>query len=194
MAIQPDATNYIAQKIRELRIQKGVTLQTLSERTSLSKGLLSKIENSRTIPSLPVFLNLAHALGSDPAEFFRLLQTSGKKFIHVKKEVYEKNKKEGRNGFEYEFILSQSLQACSMQSYLLTIHPKADSRPTVTDGFELKYILHGHCQYKIDGEIIELKAGDSLFFDASQPHMPINKGKGKTVMLVLYFIRDKATG
>lgn len=191
--MQQDTTNYIAQKIRELRIQKGVTLQTLSERTSLSKGLLSKIENSRTIPSLPVFLNLAHALGSDPAEFFHLLQTNGKKFIHVKKEVYEKNKKEGRNGFDYEFILSQSLQACSMQSYLLTIHPKADSRPTITDGFELKYIVHGHCDYRVGEDVIYLNEGDSLFFDASQPHMPINNGKGKVIMLVIYFIKDKAT-
>jgi transcriptional regulator with XRE-family HTH domain len=192
--MQNDVTNFIAQKIRELRVQKGVTLQTLSDRTSLSKGLLSKIENSRTIPSLPVFLNLAHALGSDPSEFFQLLNMNGKKFLHVKKNAYQKNKKESRQGFEYEFILSQSLRPCSMQSYLLTVLPKADSRPTTTDGFELKYIVHGHCEYQIGDDTILLEEGDSLFFDASQPHMPINKGKGKVVMLVLYFIRDKATG
>lgn len=190
--MQQDATTYIAQKIRELRIKKGVTLQALSERTELSKGLLSKIENSRTIPSLPVFLNLAHALGSDPSEFFHLLQTNGKKFLHLKRHAYERNKKEGRYGFEYEFILSQSLSACSMQSYLLTILPKADSRATTTDGFELKYIVHGHCDYQIGEDMVRLEEGDSLFFDASQPHMPVNNGKGKVIMLVVYFIRDKA--
>lgn len=192
--MQPDATNYIAQKIRELRIEKGVTLQMLSERTSLSKGLLSKIENSRTIPSLPVFLSLASALGSAPADFFHLLETNGKKFIHVKRNLYQRNKKESRHGFDYEFILSQSIRACSMQSYLLTIKAKADSRPTTTDGFELKYIVHGHCDYKIGEDTIHLDEGDSLFFDASQPHMPINNGKGKVIMLVIYFIRDKANG
>jgi mannose-6-phosphate isomerase-like protein (cupin superfamily) len=81
-----------------------------------------------------------------------------------------------------------------MQSYLLTVLPKADSRPTTTDGFELKYIVHGHCHYQIGDETIKLEEGDSLFFDASQHHMPINNGKGKVIMLVIYFIRDKVTG
>lgn len=52
----------IARKIRALRQRKKLTLQQLAERTKLTKGLISKIENSRTVPSLPVFVELVKAL------------------------------------------------------------------------------------------------------------------------------------
>ena len=52
----------IAQKIRSTRLEKNLTIQQLATRTHVSKGLLSKIENSRTIPSLPVFVTLIQSL------------------------------------------------------------------------------------------------------------------------------------
>lgn len=191
--IDNEITEVIAKKIKALRQQQGVTLSDLSKRTVLSKGLLSKIENGRTIPSLPVFMNLAKALNTNPGEFFEATYRSGKNFILLKKQNYERVKKEGRSGFEYDFIFSQLLSSCRWQSYLLTIKPKSESKPTITDGYEFKYMIHGRCQYQIGDEMLLLEEGDSLYFDASTPHMPINKSKGKAVMLVLYFIKTEVS-
>jgi transcriptional regulator with XRE-family HTH domain len=187
--IDYEMTEAIAKKIREIRLKQGVTLSDLSKRTVLSKGLLSKIENGRTIPSLPVFMNLAKALNTSPKDFFDVSSLSGEKhFLHLKRMEYLPAKKEDRFGFDYHFIFSQMLPPCRMQTYLMTVKPKSENKTTITDGYEFKFLLHGRCDYHIGDEIVKLEEGDSLYFDASIPHMPVNKSKGNVIMLVFYFI------
>jgi transcriptional regulator with XRE-family HTH domain len=187
-----EMTEAIAKKIKEIRLKQGVTLSDLSKRTVLSKGLLSKIENGRTIPSLPVFMNLAKALNTNPKDFFEENSfLGGKHYLHLKQSEYTSAKKEARPGFDYHFIFSQMLSSCRMQTYLLTIKPKSASKTTITDGYEFKFILHGRCDYHIGDDVIKLEEGDSLYFDASIPHMPVNNSKGNVVMLVFYFIKTE---
>jgi transcriptional regulator with XRE-family HTH domain len=190
--LQEELIGLIANKIKEIRKKKSLTLLMLSERTNLTKGLLSKIENSRTIPSVPVLFNLIQALEIEPKDFFNSLSVPGNQnYLHLKKKEYKHIKKENRPGFDYRFILSQSLQGCTMEAVLLTIKPKAKSRPTTTDGFEFKHIISGDCDYFIDNEKISLREGDSIYFDASKPHYPVNNSKRKVVMLVHYFLNVK---
>jgi transcriptional regulator with XRE-family HTH domain len=190
--IDYEMTEGIAKKIKEIRLKQGVTLNDLSKRTVLSKGLLSKIENGRTIPSLPVFMNLAKALNTNPKDFFEgSAFPSGKHYLHLKQSEYLTTKKEDRPGFDYNFIFSQMLSGCRMQTYLLTIKPKSVSKTTITDGYEFKFILHGRCDYYVGDEVVKLEEGDSLYFDASIPHMPVNNSKGNVVMLVFYFIKTE---
>ena len=190
--IQEEQITLIAKRIKKLRIEKGLTLQSLSERTNLSKGLISKIENSRTIPSLPVFLSLIHALDINPNTFFEDVSISvSKNYFQIKRKDYKHIKKENRPGFDYRFILAQTLQTCTMETVVLSIKPKAKSKPTVTDGYEFKYIISGDCDYFIQDEKVLLEEGDSIYFDASKPHYPVNNSKRKVVMLVHYFLTIK---
>jgi transcriptional regulator with XRE-family HTH domain len=187
--IQEEQITLIAKRIKTLRIEKGLTLQTLSERTNLTKGLISKIENSRTIPSLPVFLSLIQALDANPNTFFETVSLStNRNYLHIKRKEYKHIKKENRPGFDYRFIVEQTLQSCTMETVVLTIKPKAKSKPTTTDGFEFKYVISGDCDYFIQDEKITLCEGDSIFFDASKPHYPVNNTKRKVVLLVHYFL------
>lgn len=191
--IDHEVTDAIAKKIREIRQQQGVTLSDLSKRTVLSKSLLSKIENGRTIPSLPVFINLAKALNTDPKVFFEgaAAINAGKNFIHLRRNDYTRVNRENGEGFNYEFIFSQMMPSCRWQSYLLTVKAKSPSKPTTTDGYEFKYVIHGRCEYHIGDDVICLEKGDSLYFDASKPHMPVNNSKGDVVILILYFIKTE---
>jgi quercetin dioxygenase-like cupin family protein len=52
-------------------------------------------------------------------------------------------------------------------------------------------MISGSCEYQINDEMIVLEEGDSIYFDASLPHIPINNTKKKAVMLVMYFILPK---
>ena len=54
-------------QIRQIRKDKNLSLQEIANRTGLSKSLLSKVENFRTIPSLPVLLRISNALNVDMA-------------------------------------------------------------------------------------------------------------------------------
>ena len=75
----------IGKKIRETRIQQQTKLHELAETASISKGLLSKIENGRTIPSLPVLLAVVRALKMDLNVFFDGIELPEEKpYIHRK--------------------------------------------------------------------------------------------------------------
>jgi len=52
----------IAERVREFRLHLGLTVGQLAELTSLSKGMLSKIENAQASPSLATLARLSGAL------------------------------------------------------------------------------------------------------------------------------------
>jgi transcriptional regulator with XRE-family HTH domain len=182
----------VAGKIRALRQQKNLTLAQLSSSANVSKGLLSKIENSRTIPSLPVFLNIVTSLDVSLKDFFDGMDfLRGRDYRVVRKDEQEPIQKEDREGFSYKLILAQNMTGTAVEVCLLTVKPGARSKATTTDGYELKYILSGECDYFIGEEKIVLREGDALYFDASKPHMPVNRGLSPVVMLVVYFLGVK---
>lgn len=61
----------ISNKIKDIRKQKNITVQELANKAEVSKGLLSQIENNRTVPSLPVLMNIIHSLNLDMNDFFK---------------------------------------------------------------------------------------------------------------------------
>ncbi|ULT24385.1 helix-turn-helix transcriptional regulator [Sphingobacterium sp. E70] len=61
----------ISYKIKEIRKEKGITIQEVADKAGVSKGLISQIENNRTIPSLLVLINIINALDVDLNEFFK---------------------------------------------------------------------------------------------------------------------------
>ena len=44
----------IGKRIKEIRKKQHITINTLATNAQVSNGLISRIENGRTIPSLPV--------------------------------------------------------------------------------------------------------------------------------------------
>ena len=61
----------ISNKIKEIRKQKNITVQELANKADVSKGLISQIENNRTVPSLPVLMNIVQSLNLDLNDFFK---------------------------------------------------------------------------------------------------------------------------
>ena len=61
-AVEDALAAVIAERVRELRQQLGLTVAHLAELTGLSKGMLSKIENMQASPSLATLARLSVAL------------------------------------------------------------------------------------------------------------------------------------
>jgi transcriptional regulator with XRE-family HTH domain len=190
--VESDLLPRLAKKIKLIRSRRNLTLQELSLKANISKGLLSKIENSRTVPSLPVFLSILSSLKVPLNDFFEGVELpNGQAYILIKASEQVKLQKEERKGFDYQFILAQSISPSTLEVVLLTVNPGANSVPTTTDGFELKYVLSGSCDYYIGEDKIALSTGDCLYFDASKPHMPVNRGNQPVVIMVIYLLTIK---
>ncbi|WP_442845127.1 helix-turn-helix domain-containing protein [Leeuwenhoekiella sp. H156] len=179
----------IGKRIREIRKEKGLTISTIAADAEVSNGLISRIENGRTIPSLPVLLNIINAIDVAVADFFGSLPQRGKaSFLVSRKADYAILEKEvDARGFEYKSIFGKALSSIAFEAVLLEIQPGSERAKVETNAYEFKYMLSGNCVYFIGDEEVILNEGDSIFFDGRIPHVPINRGDIPTKMLVIYF-------
>lgn len=191
--MEEDVLIQISNRIKERRREKNITVQELATRANVSKGLISQIENSRTIPSLMVLIDIVKALEIDLNEFFKDIRAkndSGTILIKRKNE-YGHFEKEQAVGFHYQRIFTQSITQSTIDIVILELEPGA-KRPLVqTDAFEYKYMLSGKIEYEFKDQKFILNAGDSMLFDGRIPHTPKNLGKKTAIMLVVYFFEEK---
>jgi transcriptional regulator with XRE-family HTH domain len=179
----------IAQKIRDTRLEKNLTLQELANRTQVSKGLLSKIENSRTVPSLPVFVTLIQSLGISLKEFFSdVVHVNGKGYLVIKKSQFALMDEEGTDGVSHQCILSQNVANCIMEVVHIAMEPGATGKAISRNGYAYKYILSGSCELKINNDVLELNAGDSIYLDTSLRHSLCNKTENPFMLLSINFL------
>ncbi|MDB5147248.1 MAG: DNA-binding transcriptional regulator, XRE-family domain [Mucilaginibacter sp.] len=191
--MEEDILIQISNRIKERRREKNITVQELAVRANVSKGLISQIENSRTIPSLIVLIDIIKALEIDLNEFFKDMRSKSDHLpILVKrKHEYDHFEKEHADGFHYQRIFTQSISQSTVDIVILELEPNA-TRPLVeTEAFEYKYILSGQIAYQFSDDIIMLDQGDSMLFDGRIPHTPKNTGNTTASMLVIYFFEEK---
>ncbi|MDD5959531.1 MAG: helix-turn-helix transcriptional regulator, partial [Methanobrevibacter wolinii] len=59
----------IGDKIKRMRIEKGLTQEELANRCELSKGFISQLENDLTSPSIATLIDILEILGTNLKEF-----------------------------------------------------------------------------------------------------------------------------
>jgi len=183
----------ISNKIKGIRKEKGITIQEVADRAGVSKGLISQIENNRTIPSLLVLINIINALNVDLNEFFKDFNSeldSGPVVVR-KKDSYSPFEKESAIGFHYKRIFTSAMDSSTMDIVLLELLPDAQRPMVETEAYEYKYIISGQVEYVFNDQKINLEEGDSIFFNGRLSHTPRNIGKEKAVMLIIYFFENK---
>ena len=192
--MQEDIIIQISKRLKDIRKEKDITLQQLADIAGVSKGMLSQVENSRTIPSVTVLLNLIKSLQVDFNEFFKDINLHPKesKVIFKKKEQYQPFEKENAKGFYYQRLLSTTIHNYHADFVLLRLQKGAEREMVSTDAFEFKYLLNGRVDYIIAGETYCMEEGDSLFFDGTELHNPYNRGEEDALMLVIYIFKQKA--
>lgn len=191
--MENDILIQISNRIKERRREKNITVQELATRANVSKGLISQIENSRTIPSLMVLIDIIRSLEIDLNDFFKDIRPKDHHLpiLIKRKEEYEGFEKEHATGFHYKRIFSQAINSSTLDLVILELEPGA-SRPLVeTDAFEYKYVLSGEVEYQFNDDFISLRQGDSMLFDGRIPHTPKNPGVDTASMLVIYFFEEK---
>lgn len=186
--MQEDIIIQISNRLKDIRKEKNITLQELAEQAGITKGMLSQVENSRSIPSLSVLLNLIKALKIDLNDFFKQISIqSENKVILKKKEEYQFFEKENAVGFHYQRLFSTTVHDYHIDFVLLRLEANAQREPVSTDAFEFKYLLKGKVEYMIADKLYTMDEGDSLFFDASDLHQLKSVGEEEAVLLVAYF-------
>ncbi len=165
----------IGREVRAFRYQSGMTIADLSNRTGLSIGMLSKIENGNTSPSLSTLQALSHAMSVPLTSFFRRFEDVHLA-VHTKAgEGMEIERRGTRAGHQYNLLghLGATTTGVVVEPYLITLTSDSDVFPTFQhEGIEMLYMLEGEVDYRHGNNVYPLKPGDTLFFDADAPHGP----------------------
>lgn len=165
----------IGREVRGYRHQKGMTVADLAQATGLSIGMLSKIENGNTSPSLTTLQTLANALSVPLTSFFRRFEEH-REAVHTKAgEGVEIERAGTRAGHQYNLLghIGVNASGVMVEPYLITLSTSADIFPTFQHGgIETIYMLEGELLYRHSDQLYHLRPGDTLFFDADAPHGP----------------------
>jgi transcriptional regulator with XRE-family HTH domain len=185
--------SFVGPRAKQIRLAKEIKLIDVAANAGISKGLLSRIENGRVSPSLPVLFALIGALGETPASFFEDMKpTTDKPFYILKHEQdYLPVTKEDSIGFHYFSIMSHTFSDITFNATLLKLDPQAQREPATTEGMEFIYLIRGEINYNIGREAFAMNEGDSLFFDGRVPHLKINNSGETAKILVIYFLFNK---
>ncbi|WP_413820514.1 helix-turn-helix domain-containing protein [Tateyamaria sp.] len=167
----------IGREVRAFRRKQEITVAELSAITGISIGMLSKIENGNTSPSLTTLQSLANALSVPLTAFFRRFEES-RTAVHTKAGAGVELEREGtRANHQYNLLghIGSNASGVIVEPYLITLSDKADVFPTFQHaGIETIYMLEGEVDYRHGDQVYNLTPGDTLFFDADAPHGPEN--------------------
>ena len=60
----------IGERLRQLRLQRGLTQEDMADRCELSKGFISQVERNLASPSIATLTDMLECLGSSLSQFF----------------------------------------------------------------------------------------------------------------------------
>jgi transcriptional regulator with XRE-family HTH domain len=163
----------IGLQVRTFRRQLNMTVAELSKQARLSPGMLSKIENGLTSPSLATLKSLSRALNVPVTSFFRKYEEERDASFVKAGEGLIIERRGTRAGHQYQLLGHTIGKQVFVEPYLITLTEKSDVFPLFQhSGMEFIYMLQGKVVYRHGNRTYTLQPGDALFFDADAPHGP----------------------
>ena len=163
----------LGDRIKILRVNQKRTLQEIADASELSRSMISKIENNKTIPSVAALVKIANALATNISN---LLEHDGwlNAIFTPNKNAIENLTRTDKGYFIYPF--ASEYHEKKMQPFLFTAKKgEVKVHELSHEGEEFIYVVSGEMKMKVGEMEYTMKTGDSLYFNSSQKHgiMPI---------------------
>ena len=170
----------IGSKIRELRILNGLTQEELADRSELSKGFISQLENDVTSPSIATLEDILQCLGMTISEFFSR-DAEPPQTVFGEEDYFEK--KDDELGNTTTWIIPNA-QMNIMEPIRLSLKAGGSTYPdNPHEGEEFGYVLKGEIVIVLGKERYKAKAGESFYYTPDRKHYITSK-KGAEILWV----------
>lgn len=157
----------VGHRLRELRLERNLSIRALAERSGLNVNTFSLIENNKTSPSVSTLQQMAQALQVPISAFFET--KDGHSQV-----AYQKAGQRPHASFAHGEVwdLGAGMPRQGAEPLVITLNARAGSgkTPIVHTGREFVYCLEGSVAYVVGEETYQLDPGDSLMFEAYLPH------------------------
>jgi transcriptional regulator with XRE-family HTH domain len=163
----------IGPKLRQLRLRKKIALVDLGKHTGLSASMLSQLENGKLVPTLPTLARIATVFDVGLEHFFsekRVRRTFS--IVRASERLRFPDLPDSPvPGFFFE-VLAFGAANKTIGAYLAEFDQGETrvTKPHQHDGAEFIHVLQGVLAVNYQAEDNLLSAGDSVYFDASEPH------------------------
>ena len=168
-----DVCRVVGERVRELRLGLGLTMERFAEQAELSLGMLSKIENGQTSPSLGTLTNLANAGAVPFTAFFRGLDEERDALVVRAGKGIEISHMGGGQGRTYHDLGALRGPVRQIEPVLVTITKPNEVFPLFQHaGVEFIYMLAGKVEYGYGAKRYVLKSGDIMQLHGEVTHGP----------------------
>jgi transcriptional regulator with XRE-family HTH domain len=157
-------TEYLCRRVRELRRQKGWSLDALSQASGVSRSMLSQVERNQANPTLAVTMRIVQVIRADDTSYHyrsepdcRIRTLSP---LHLEKDV---------EFYEVELLAGGSLV----------------SSPHFEGTREFLTVQKGRIKVRSGEEAATLGKGDSCSYRADLPHAIENTGRGIALLFLV---------
>lgn len=169
----------IGERIKELRIERGLTQEELADRAELSKGFISQIERNLTSPSIATLEDVVLALGMDFSSFFS--EEEKPQVVFTDDDYYVKEDEDAK--YTIEWIVPNA-QKNEMEPVRLTLKAGGRTMPdNPHEGEEFGYVISGSIVVHVGNEAHKAKKGETFYIYPEKPHY-ISSDKGAQIIWV----------
>jgi transcriptional regulator with XRE-family HTH domain len=168
-------------RLRELRLQRGLTLQELAVQSGLSRAFLSRLESGGRQASISAALTLSKIFRVSLASLFEAPAPATLCTIIRASDAVEKS----ANGLKYA-PLSEADRFFNVRPMRVKVSPsRRGSEHYHHDGEEWVYVLRGKLTLSLAGNTYDLDEGDAAHFESRLPHRLIARGGREAEILVV---------
>lgn len=170
----------IGEKLRQLRLQRGLTQEDMADRCELSKGFISQVERNLASPSIATLTDMLECLGVSLSAFFN--EKGGEKAVFSPQDMFVKEDDEQLHGSITWLI--PNAQKNDMEPILVDLGEGGESYPLPpSEGEEFGYVLAGSI-YLVTGEKqTRVRTGCSFCIHPRETHFIKNAGKTRAKVL-----------
>lgn len=168
-------TAAIARNVRTHRGRHGWTLDALSARSGLSKGMLVQVEAARTNPSIATLCRLADALGVPLARLVDVAEAPAVRLVPAGEAVTLWRGGAGSTGT----LLAGADGPTQLEFWDWRMAPGDgyDGEAHPAGSRELLTVLGGRLTLTVGAEEVVADEGDTVLFAADRPHRYANQGR-----------------
>ncbi len=171
-----DLARRVADNLRHKRKLRGMSLDDLARASGVSRAALSQVETCKTNPTVGLLWKIAVGLGVPFADLLGQPKSGISVLRRGDAQVLRSldGKLESRP-------LTPAGTSALVEIYELRLSSRSThaSEPHATGTHEFLVVLSGALRLHVDGETLDLMAGDSVSFPADRPHSYENPGSSE---------------
>lgn len=165
----------IGDRIKMLRVSQKRTMQEIAEASELSKSMISKIENNKTVPSVAALVKIAKALGTNISNI--LEQNGWENAIITTKLKAQDNLTKTDRGYSIYPYASEYHEKKMQPFFFVAKKGEVIPHEVSHEGEEFIYVISGQMKMQVGEVEYILTTGDSLYFNSILRHgiMPMSE-------------------